>query len=271
MGLGQMANTTATTAIPARAKTTDGDEIAYFATPQTDASKPVGVVFLTGFRSDMFGTKAVALENWCKQQGRQFLRFDYTGHGQSSGRFEDGTISAWTRDAVFAIENLIKGPVVLVGSSMGGWIMLLAALKVASRIKGLVGLAAAPDFTQDMMERELTDAHKLEIEKNGRIEIENCYAPNDPYIITKALIDDGRNNLLLQGPINVLLPVRLIQGMKDADVPWKTALRIGDNLVGDDVEIQFVKNGNHRLSDAPDIKRMLYTLNCLLEKIEEEK
>ena len=246
----------------------DGSKIAYHQTPARGEKKPTGVVFLGGFRSDMNGSKAVALESWCVAQGRQFLRFDYTGHGQSSGRFEDGTISEWARDAVFAIENLTKGPVVLAGSSMGGWLMMLATLKIGSRIKGLMGLAAAPDFTQDMMERELSDAHKSEIEKNGQIEIENCYDPNDPYIITKALIDDGRNNLLLQGSINISAPLRLIQGMKDADVPWQTALRIQEKIISDDVEIQFIKNGDHRLSGASDLIRMTTTLDGLLKTIE---
>ncbi|MDH5188177.1 MAG: alpha/beta hydrolase [Rhodospirillaceae bacterium] len=247
----------------------DGSKIAYHLTPASLVEKSTGIVFLGGFRSDMNGTKAIALENWCKNEGRQFLRFDYTGHGQSSGRFEDGTISDWARDAIFAIENLSKGPVVLVGSSMGGWIMLLAALKVSSRIKGLLGLAAAPDFTQDMMERELSDAQISQMQKNGRIEIENCYDHGDPYIITKALIDDGKNNLVLQQSINISIPLRLIQGMKDADVPWQTALRIQEKITSDDVEIQFIKNGNHRLSEASDLNRMTATLDGLLKTIEE--
>ena len=136
----------------------DGSKIAYHQTPAIDLNRATGVVFLGGFRSDMNGAKAVALDVWCKKEGRQFLRFDYTGHGQSSGRFEDGTISAWARDAIFAIENLTDGPVVLVGSSMGGWIMMLVAMAINSRIKGMVGLAAAPDFTHDLMEHELTPA-----------------------------------------------------------------------------------------------------------------
>ena len=145
---------------------------------------------------------------------------------------------------------------------------MLAALKIGARIKGLLGLATAPDFTQDMMEREFSSEQKAEMEKNGRLEIENCYDPDDPYIITKALIDDGQQNLLLGGPIDISLPVRLIQGMKDEDVPWKTALRIEEMLSSDDVEIQLIKNGDHRLSEPDDLKRMTATLEALLNKIE---
>ena len=246
----------------------DSAIIAHHATACNAAEKNVGVVFLGGFRSDMNGTKALALEKWCIDEGRQFLRFDYTGHGQSSGKFEDGSISQWAADAIFAIETLTSGPIVLVGSSMGGWIMLLATLKIGERIKGLLGLATAPDFTQDMMEREFSSEQKTAIEKNGRLEIENCYDPDDPYIITKALIDDGKNNLLLGGPIDISVPVRLIQGMKDEDVPWKTALRIEEMLGSNDVEVQLIKNGDHRLSGADDLKRMTNTLETLLDKIE---
>ena len=246
----------------------DGAIIAHHATARKDEGKKVGVVFLSGFRSDMGGTKALALEKWCTTEGRQFLRFDYSGHGQSSGKFADGTISQWANDAIFAIESLSTGPVVLVGSSMGGWIMLLAALKMGGRIKGLLGLATAPDFTKDMMEREFSSEQIDAIEKNGRLEIENCYDPDDPYIITKALIDDGKNNLLLGGPIDISLPVRLIQGMKDEDVPWKTALSIEEMLTSSDVEIQLIKNGDHRLSGENDLKRMTVTLEALLDKIE---
>ncbi len=246
----------------------DGAIIAHHATARKDAEKNVGVVFLGGFRSDMNGTKALALEKWCIDEGRQFLRFDYSGHGQSSGKFEDGTIGQWAKDAIFAIETLTSGPVVLVGSSMGGWIMLLATLKIGERIKGLLGLAAAPDFTQDMMEHEFSNEQKTAIEKNGHLEIENCYDPDDPYIITKALIDNGKDNLLLDKPINISVPVRLIQGMKDEDVPWKTALRIEKILKSNDVEVQLIKDGDHRLSGVDDLKRMTTTLNMLLDKIE---
>lgn len=251
----------------------NGAKIAHHLSPGTDPAKPVGVVFLGGFCSDMGGTKAVALENWCQNEGRQFLRFDYTGHGQSSGEFQDGTISQWVDDTVFAVESLTTGPLILVGSSMGGWIMLLAALKIGAkdneRIKGLLGLAAAPDFTEDFANRELTPEQLAKLERDGKIEIENCYEPDDPYIITKALMDDGRKNILLGSEIKITVPIRLIQGMKDQDVPWKTALRIKEMVSSSDVEIQLIKNGDHRLSEPNDLKRMLVTLESLLQQIEE--
>ncbi len=240
----------------------DGAAIAYHAR----GGKKPGIVFLTGLLSDMTGGKALALESRCRETGRAFLRFDYTGHGASSGAFAEGTIGAWADDAVFALDELTQGPQVLVGSSMGGWIMLLAALARPERIAGLLGIAAAPDFTEDLMYGELTPEQRETIEREGRIEIPSDY--EDPYVITKALLDDGRNNLLLRGPIPLTCPVRLIQGMKDGDVPWKTALAIQDRLTGGDVEVILVKEGDHRLSGPDDLTRLTRTLDGLLEKID---
>lgn len=242
----------------------DGATIAY----HVSSGKSPGVVFLGGFCSDMNGTKAVALEKWCRATGRAFLRFDYCGHGQSSGDFADGTIGSWASDAVFAIETLTQGPQVLVGSSMGGWIMMLAALSPHSRICALLGLAAAPDFTEDLIHGELTPRQVEVLNHEGLVKIPNCYDAEDPYIITKALIDDGKKQLLLGGPIELDIPVRLIQGMKDADVPWKTALKIQEMLTGEDVEVQLIKNGDHRLSEPADLERLLTTLEKLLGHVE---
>ena len=242
----------------------DGATIAYHAV----AGKSPGVVFLGGFRSDMNGTKALALEKWCRATGRAFLRFDYGGHGQSSGAFTDGTIATWAEDAIFAIEKLTQGPQVLVGSSMGGWIMLVAALRLKGKISGLLGLAAAPDFTEDLIHGELTPRQLEIIETEGQVKIPNCYDVDDPYIITKALIEDGRRQRLLHKPIALDIPVRLIQGMKDEDVPWKTALKIQEMLVGEDVEVQLVKNADHRLSEPGDLDRLTTTLEKLLAHIE---
>jgi len=247
----------------------DGAKIAYHASPATRPDKPTGVVFLGGFKSDMEGSKALALEAWCRAQGRAFLRFDYTGHGQSSGAFVDGCIGDWADDALFALDNLTEGPQVLVGSSMGGWIMLLVARERAERLSGLVGLAAAPDFTEDLMWNELTPEQREEMERDGQVALPSDYDPTDPYIITKKLIDDGKNHLLLREPLNLKMPVRLIQGMRDEDVPWQTALKIQEALVTDDVEIQFVKNGDHRLSEGPDLMRLTRTLGNLLEDLED--
>ncbi|NQV83105.1 MAG: alpha/beta hydrolase [Rhodospirillales bacterium] len=240
----------------------DGGTIAYYRIE----GKPPGVVFLTGFKSDMTGSKALALEDACRQRGQAFLRFDYTGHGQSSGAFEDGTIGQWADDAILALDELSEGPQVLVGSSMGGWIMLLAALARPDRVAGLVGTAAAPDFTEDLMLRELTPEQIEQIETQGFTEIPNCY-DEEPYKITKALLDDGRNHLLLGAKIPLDCPVRLIHGDKDADVPWQTSLRIAEALRSGDVETLLVKNGDHRLSEPHDLDRLCRTVVRLLDQL----
>ena len=214
--------------------------------------------------SDMTGSKAIAIEAHCKQRGQAFLRFDYSGHGQSSGAFSDGTISKWTDDAVFAIEKLSDGPQVLVGSSMGGWIMLLVALRMQKKVAGLIGLAAAPDFTEDLIAHELNDEQRLSMKRDGFVLL-SCDYDDKPYTITQSLIDDGRNNLLLNNSISLNQPVRLIQGLKDKDVPWGTALNLQEKLTSDDVETTLVKNGDHRLSGPHDIKRLTKTLDLLLD------
>ena len=246
----------------------DGANIAYHVSPGKDSTKPIGVIFMGGFHSDMQGTKAVALERWAQTQGRAFLRFDYTGHGQSSGTFEAGCIGDWARDALYAFDQLTHGPQVIVGSSMGGWIALMVARDRPERVRGVVGLAAAPDFTEDLMWKELNDAQRSELMEQGQVLLPNDYNPCEPCIITKKLIEDGKNQLLLRDPLNINVPVRLIQGMKDADVPWQTALKIQDALVGDDVEIQFVKTGDHRLSETADLVRLERTVGALLNDME---
>jgi len=246
----------------------DGGTIAYRFTSGKDSTKPTGVIFLGGFRSDMEGTKALALEKWCQAQGRAYLRFDYTGHGQSSGAFEDGCIGDWADDALYALDHLTEGPQLLVGSSMGGWLALLVARERPERVRALVGLAAAPDFTEDLMWATMTDDQRAELAQNGQVLEPNDYAPCEPYVITQKLIEDGRRHLLLRDPLNIKVPVRLIQGMKDADVPWETALKIQDALQSDDVEIQFVKTGDHRLSEAADLCRLERTVAALLTDVE---
>jgi pimeloyl-ACP methyl ester carboxylesterase len=212
-------------------------------------------VFLTGFRSDMTGGKAVALEAACRARGRAFLRFDYTGHGQSSGAFADGTIGQWTDDAVFAIEHLTEGPQALVGSSMGGWIMLLAALALGDRVAGLVGIAAAPDFTETLIWQAADDATRAALERDGAVMQPSGYS-DAPTPITLKLVEEGRRHLLLQAPIALACPVRLIHGMRDPDVPWQTSLRLAERLASRDVEIVLVKDGDHRLSTDDDLERL---------------
>jgi pimeloyl-ACP methyl ester carboxylesterase len=229
--------------------------------------KNPGVVFLHGFRSDMTGGKAMAVEEFCAKRGQAFVRFDDQGHGQSSGAFEEGCIGLWASDAVAVLDALTEGPQVIVGSSMGGWLMLLAALERRDRVAGLLGLAAAPDFTEDLVHSELTPEQKRELLIKGRVEIDDCEGL-PPVPITRHLIEDGRQNLLLQGPINLVCPVRLIHGQRDESVPWQTALRLQDHLMSEDVEVTLVKSAVHRLSEPEDLERMLTVLGKLLDQLE---
>ncbi len=248
----------------------DGLKIAYHATPgkltEVQGQQKPGVLFLGGFMSDMTGTKATHLEAHCVQQGLAYTRFDYSGHGQSAGMFKDGTIGQWARDAIAIIDEITTGPLILVGSSMGGWIMLLAALARKERIAGLVGIAAAPDFTEDLMWAQFTDAQKSDIVENGAL-IEPTEYGDDPYTITHALIEDGRNQLLLRNPIKLECPVRLIQGMQDPDVPWQTSIRLTEALVSKDARIDLIKTGDHRLSEPDQLDVITKHLDEIIEKV----
>lgn len=229
----------------------DGATIAYRRTP----GRGPGVVFLGGFRSDMSGAKASALDAHCRRAGRAFVRMDYRGHGESSGRFEDGTIGLWADDAIAVLDRATEGPQILVGSSMGGWIMLLAALARPDRIVGLVGVAAAPDFTEELIWARYPRHVRETILRDGVYLQPSEYDPSG-YPITRGLIEDGRKHLMLQGPVDILCPLRLIHGMRDADVPWQTALRIAERIRSDDVSVTLVKDGDHRLSRDQDIARI---------------
>ncbi len=244
-------------------ESTNGTTIAYHRLAGTTP----GVMFLGGFKSDMSGGKALTLEEHCRKTGRSFLRFDYQGHGESSGDFVDGSIGQWTENATAALDNLTEGPQILVGSSMGGWIMMLLGLRRPERIAGLIGLAAAPDFTEDLMWDVFTDEQRARMEKDRCLEIPNDY-DDEPYIIVQHLIEEGRKNLLLRAEISIQSPIRLIQGMCDKDVPWNTAHRILEQVVSNDVEIQFVKDGDHRLSRPQDLRRLCQTLESLLIHLE---
>lgn len=231
--------------------TAQGRRIAY----HRSAGTGPGIVFLGGFRSDMTGTKAVYLEDWARAQGRSFLRFDYSGHGVSSGDFLDGAIGDWFEDALAAVTELAQGPQVLVGSSMGGWIALQLARAIPDRITGLVGIAAAPDFTEDSMWNGFSDAQRRDLLDKGRVELPSDYSP-DPYVITRRLIEEGRNRLVLRSPLNLPFPVRLLQGTADADVPPAVALRLLDHATGPDIRLTLVKGADHRFS-TPDCLRMI--------------
>ena len=207
-----------------------------------------------GFASDMTGTKAVFLESHCRKRGQAFIRFDYFGHGASSGRFSEGTIGRWREDALTVIDRLTEGPQILVGSSMGGWIMLLAALSRPARVAGLVGIAAAPDFTEELMWNRMTAPIREQVMRTGEWHEPSRYGPDLP--ITRKLIEEGRHHLLLGQPIPVDCPVRLLQGMEDPDVPWRWAVRIAERLTGTDVAVTLIKDGDHRLSRPQDLARL---------------
>jgi len=238
----------------------DGSTIAYHKTPGRDGvdDRP-GLVFLGGFMSDMTGTKASALEAFARERGQAFLRFDYSGHGASSGAFADGTIGRWAEDAVAALDALTEGPQILIGSSMGGWIMLLAALARPDRVAGLVGIAAAPDFTEDLIWASAGPEVRSAWERDGVYHQPSDYG-DEPYPITLRLIEEGRQHLLLRDPIAIAGPVRLIHGMQDADVTWEISLRLAEALESRDVEVTLVKDGDHRLSESPDLARLFGTI-----------
>ncbi len=213
--------------------------------------------------SDMTGGKALALEAFCRRRGQAFVRFDYAGHGQSSGKFEDGTIGDWTADALAVLDGLTSGPQVIVGSSMGGWIALNLALARPHRVAALVGVAAAPDFTEDLMWHEFPPEAQMLLETDGVI-----YEPSDysdkPYPITMKLIQEGRDHLLLRGDIAFDRPVRLLHGMLDTDVPWKRSLLLAEKLQSQDVRVILVKDGDHRLSRDQDLELLTNTVNEFL-------
>ena len=212
-------------------------------------------IWLSGYRSDMSGGKAQAVSSWAWESGNGAVLFDYSGHGESDGRFEDGTISAWREDTLAAIDTLSDGPLILVGSSMGGWMALLAALARPGRVKGLVLIAPAPDFTEKLMWAGLTSEQQEEVMTQGVTLRPSAYGTPDP--ITKALIEDGRGWQILNAPIAFDGPVRILQGMEDPDVPWPHALEINEQLTSSNVVLTLIKDGDHRLSRDQDVARLL--------------
>lgn len=221
------------------------------------------VVFLPGFMSDMEGSKAVALEGFCRRNGQAFLRFDYSGHGLSEGAFEEGTIGHWADDAFDLIQHVGEAmPLLLVGSSMGGWIAFLLSQRFGERVKALIGIAAAPDFTEKLMFNHFTRSQHQDMETKGFTFLPSDY--EDPYPITKGLIEDGRNNQVLDAPIVFEGPVRLLQGDKDTAVPFEWPFRIKDQLTAEDVTVTIIKEGDHSLSRDMDLERLFKVLSELL-------
>jgi len=241
--------------------TAQGRRIAYHQSPGTGP----GVVFLGGLKSDMGGTKAVYLEDWARAQGRAFLRFDYSGHGQSSGVFTEGCIGDWFEDAVHVVSALTEGPQVLVGSSMGGWVSLLCSRAMPERVAGLVTIAAAPDFMEDSVWASFSDVQKAEMDKTGQVALPSDYG--EPYVFTRRMIEDGRQRLVLRDPLPLPFPTRFLQGTADADVDMSVALRLLAHAEGGDMRLTLVKRADHRFSDdtclaliAQSIEEVLATL-----------
>ena len=219
-----------------------------------------GLFWLGGFNSDMKGTKAQALVSWAAERGRACLRFDYSGHGESGGKFVDGTIGRWLEDSVAVFTQFCRGPQVVVGSSMGGWMALLLAREIAKRamdasLAGLVLIAPAPDFTEELMWKGFSPEIRREIEHKGVWLRPSEYG--EPYPITRDLIEDGRNHLLLGRAIEIGCPVHILQGAQDPDVPWQHALALAHRLPAEDVVLTMIQDGDHRLSRPQDIARIL--------------
>ncbi len=234
--------------------------IAYRVDGEANPGRP-NLLFLPGFFSDMTGSKASFLAARCIEDRRQLTRFDYSGHGQSSGQFIDGCIGDWLADALAVVDAVTTGKLILVGSSMGGWIMLLLALARPDRVAGLVGIAAAPDFTEDLVWDLLSREQKAEMQDKGVIYEPSEYGAPVPY--TLKLVQDGREHLLLRAPINITCPVRLIQGRQDKDVPWQTAEKLKKQLRSKDVRIHYVEDGEHRLSRNEDLELLWKAVESL--------
>ncbi len=239
-------------------KRPDGSALAY----DRSLGKP-GVVFLHGLMSDRGGTKAIALSDHCHRKGYGFVRFDMFGHGESSGRFEKGTISRWTEDAVAIVDAATEGPQILIGSSMGAWVIIKTALARTQRIAGLIGIAAAPDFTEDLMWPGLSQAQRDALQAEGVVNVPSAEDPR-PYPISRDLIEDGRRNLVLRDGIKLQCPARLLHGQCDVSVPWETSLRLAERIVGKDVNVHLIKDGDHRLSRPQDLNRLCATLDDLV-------
>jgi pimeloyl-ACP methyl ester carboxylesterase len=226
--------------------------------------KGPGVVFLGGFKSDMTGTKALYLEDWARRNGRAFLRFDYSGHGDSSGNFEDGCIGDWCADARAVIEAQTDGPQILVGSSMGGWISLLLARAMPQRVAGLVTIAAAPDFTEQGFWASFTESQRAELAAKGRVALPSEYG-DEPYVITARLIEEGRAQLVLNQPLPLTFPTRFLQGTADVDVPMDWALRLLDHASGPDLRLTLVKGADHRFSTPECLALVTRAIEEVLE------
>ncbi len=244
---------------PSKLARPDGAAIAY----HRRAGTGPGIVFLGGFRSDMSGIKASFLEEYCRRRGQAFVRFDYFGHGASSGDPASGTVGRFAQDAVAVLDSLTEGRQILIGSSMGGWIMLLAALARPSRVHGLIGIAAAPDFTEDLVWPRLDPAQRRELHDTGAVTLPSEYDPAG-YTYRLGMFEDGRRHLVMRAAISLECPVRLLHGMQDTAVPWETSLSLAERLQSSDVTVTLVKDGDHRLSREADLACLARILDGLI-------
>jgi len=249
--------------VPSQHTIADNEHIAYC----RFSGRGPGLVFLHGHGSDMEGGKALYLEEWARSAGHAFLRFDYRGHGRSSGSMQTSNIASWTDDALAALDNLTEGPQILVGSSLGGWLMLNAALARPNIVAGLVGIAAAPDFTEDLIWETLDSNQRLQIERDGEIALPNPYA-DEPVIYPYHLIETGRQHLRLRGPLEINVPIRLLHGMQDAEVPWQTATKIAECATSQDVGIHLIKDAGHRFSEPAQLQLLQDTVARLVLDLE---
>ena len=241
------------------------DQVGAIAYSRNEGNQP-GIVFLCGHGSDMNGSKATYLQAWAQKRGQAFLRFDYSGHGQSDGDFLETNITDWTRDTLNVIDALTEGPQILVGSSLGGWIMLNATLAQPANIAALVGIAAAPDFTEELIWDKLDDTAKTNFKISGQISLENPY-DNSPVIYPYHLIEDGRRHLRLKETLPIKIPVRLLHGMNDNEVPWETSLRLAEKLQSDDVSVILDKNATHRFSEPKQLAIIENNIDELITQI----
>lgn len=228
----------------------------------TEGREP-GVIFMGGFRSDMTGSKAMALESWCRARGQRFLRFDYTGHGQSSGQFRDGTIGGWAQDALDMLDQRGAGRNVIVGSSMGAWVALLVMQQRRERVAGFVGVASAPDFTERLIWQNLQPEQKKDLMEKGVFYAPSCYG-EEPYPIMRMLIEESRHHLLLHKAIDLPVPVRLLHGTHDRDVPWHMSVTLLESLKTDDASLRLIKGGDHRLSNPAQLEMLCKAVEELL-------
>ena len=236
----------------------DGVKIAY---NKLSGAEP-GIIFFGGFASDMEGTKALALQDYAMQRGQAFLRFDYRGHGKSSGVFTDGNIGKWLSDCLAVLDNLTQGCQILIGSSMGGWLVLLTAKERPERVGGILGIASAPDFTEDLMWLQFDDETKQKIMTDGQCTLASEY-DESPYVVTRELIEDGRRHLVLRNKLEIEIPFHLIHGMADEDVPYQLSLKLAEHVDSQNVHVNIIKSGDHRLSREQDLVEIFGAVESL--------